>query len=64
VGQQINKLMKDMSSVTQAIQDADLIVFSYPVYTFIAPYQMHKFIELLKQQDIDLTSKFATQIST
>lgn len=64
VGQQINKLMKDMSSVIESINDADLIVFSYPVYTFIAPYQMHKFIELLKQQDIDLSKKFATQIST
>lgn len=64
VGQQINKLMKDMSSVIESINDADLIIFSYPVYTFIAPYQMHKFIELLKQQDIDLSNKFATQIST
>lgn len=64
VGQQINKLMKDMSSVIESINDADLIIFSYPIYTFIAPYQMHKFIELLKQQDIDLSNKFATQIST
>ena len=64
VGQQINKLMKDMSSVIESINDADFIIFSYPVYTFIAPYQMHKFIELLKQQDIDLSNKFATQIST
>lgn len=36
----------------------------YPVYTFIAPSQLHRFIELLKASGIDLEGKFATQITT
>ena len=64
VGQKINALIKDMSKAVEAIKEAELIIFSYPVYTFLAPYQMHKFIELLKKEDVDLSDKFATQVST
>ena len=64
VGQRINAYLKDMSKAVESIKEADLIIFSYPVYTFIAPYQMHKFIELLKKENLDLTNKFASQIST
>jgi multimeric flavodoxin WrbA len=34
------------------------------VYTFIAPYQLHRFIELVKESGIDLSGKTATQLST
>jgi len=64
VGQQIKLLEKDFSAVVEQITDADLIVFSYPVYTFIAPSQLHRFIELLKASGIDVSGKFVTQIST
>lgn len=64
VGQQIKSLEKDMSKAVDTINMADLILFSYPVYTFIAPYQLHRFIELLKESNIDLKSKFVTQITT
>ena len=64
VGQQIKKYEKDFSLALQMIEDADLIIFSYPVYTFIAPSQLHRFIELLKEQKVDLSKKFVTQIST
>lgn len=64
IGQKINALIKNMTHVIDAIKEADLIIFSYPVYTFIAPYQMHKFIELLKKENLDLSNKFATQLST
>lgn len=64
VGQQIKQFEKDMSKVLFAIEKADILVFSYPVYTFLAPYQLHRFIELLKEHTIDLSQKFATQIST
>ena len=63
-GNMINFLEKDFSKVIQAVEKADLIVFSYPVYTCIAPYQTHKLIELLKKANLDLTGKFATQITT
>ena len=64
VGQRIKVLEKDFSEAEKMINDADLLVFSYPVYTFLAPYQLHKFISLLKESGIDLNGKFATQIST
>ena len=63
-GQTIKALEKDFSSAIAAIEKADLLLFSYPVYTFIAPCQLHRFIEMLKAADLDLSGKFATQIST
>ncbi len=64
VGQRIRVLSEDFKPALESLQRADLIIFSYPVYTFIAPYQMHRFIELVKESGIDLKGKFATQIST
>ncbi len=64
VGQKIKAYEKDMSEALNAIKNADLLLFCYPVYTFIAPYQLHRFIELLKESGIDLSNKFATQITT
>jgi len=64
VGQQIKALEKDFSPAIRLIRDADLLLFSYPVYTFIAPSQLHRFIELLKQSGISLEGKYATQLST
>ena len=40
------------------------MIFSYPVYTFIAPSQLHRFIELLKASGVDMTDKYVTQITT
>ena len=64
VGQKIKSLEKDFTPAKEAIAQADILLFSYPVYTFIAPCQLHKFIELLKKANLDLYGKFATQITT
>ncbi|NLA77644.1 MAG: NAD(P)H-dependent oxidoreductase, partial [Clostridiales bacterium] len=64
VGQKIRAYEKDISEALKSISQADLLLFSYPVYTFIAPYQLHRFIELLKEQKVDLSGKFAAQLST
>ena len=64
VGQKIKSLSKDFAPAREAIQKADVLLFSYPVYTFIAPCQLHKFIEILKGEGMDLSSKYATQITT
>ena len=64
VGQRIKSYGKDFSPVRTALEQADLILFSYPVYTFIAPYQLHRLIELIKQDGVDLRGKFASQITT
>ncbi len=63
-GQKIKALEKDFSSAVSAMERADLLIFSYPVYTFIAPYQLHRFIELLKESGVSLFGKFATQLTT
>ena len=64
VGARIKALEKDFTSVKEAVRNAKLIIFSYPVYTFIAPYQLHRFIELLKESGIRMEGKFVTQITT
>ena len=64
VGSRIKSLEKDFSPAAEAIEKADVLLFSYPVYTFIAPCQLHRFIELLKDAQLDLSGKFASQITT
>ncbi|MCM1210083.1 MAG: NAD(P)H-dependent oxidoreductase [Blautia sp.] len=63
-GAQIGRLEQDMTPVCDAVKEADMILFAYPVYTFIAPAQLQRFIELLKEQGLDLSGKYATQITT
>ena len=63
-GQKIKALEKDFSKAKEELEKADLIIFSYPVYTFIAPCQLHRFIELMKENGVKTEGKFATQFST
>ena len=63
-GQKIKALEKDFSPAVSAIEQADILIFSYPVYTFIAPCQLHRFMELLKASGMDLNGKFVSQITT
>ncbi len=63
-GQTIRAIEKDFSKSREMLLAADAIIFSYPVYTFIAPCQLHRFIELIKADGVDLSGKFATQITT
>lgn len=64
VGRQIKSIEKDFSGSGAALEKAELIIFCYPVYTFLVPAQLHRFIELIKENGIDLSGKYATQIST
>ena len=64
VGQKIRALEKDFAPAAEALARAELILFIYPVYTFIAPAQLHRFIELMKAHQVDVTGKWASQIST
>ena len=63
-GQKIKALEKDFSEAKQLMESSDALLFSYPVYTFLAPSQLHRFIELTKANGVDLQNKLATQIST
>ena len=64
VGARIKALEKDFAPAAQAVEKADLLLFCYPVYTFIAPSQLHRFIELLKASGVSTAGKFAAQITT
>lgn len=63
-GQTIRALEKDFAPAKELLERADAVLFSYPVYTFLAPSQLHRFIELTKGSGVDLSGKYATQIST
>ncbi len=64
VGQRIKQYEQDFSPVREALLQAECVLFCYPVYTFIAPYQLHRLIELIKNDGVDLSGKFASQITT
>ena len=64
VGQQIRKLEQDKASYLSRLEQADLLLFTYPVYTFLVPSQLHRFIELMKASGLDLSGKWAAQITT
>ena len=64
VGQRIRSMEKDFSESKAALENADLILFSYPVYTFLVPAQLHRFIELIKENGVNLSGKYAAQLTT
>ena len=64
VGQRIKSYERDFAPLRAELELADLLLFCYPVYTFIAPYQLHRLIELIKADGVDLSGKFASQITT
>ena len=63
-GAQINHFEKEFSKAKQILEESDAVLFSYPVYTFLAPSQLHRFIELVKKNGVSLKGKYATQITT
>ena len=64
VGRKIKALEKNFAPAREAIEKADVLLFSYPVYTFIAPCQLHRFIELMKEHRVSVAGKTATQLTT
>ena len=63
-GQKIKALEKSFDEAEELLTSSDAIIFSYPVYTFLAPSQLHRFIELTKESGVDLSGIYATQITT
>ena len=64
VGQRIKSIEKSFKESREALERADLILFCYPVYTFLVPAQLHRFIELIAESGVDLSGKYAAQITT
>jgi len=63
-GQKIRSLEKDFSKAAEMIAASEMLLFSYPVYTFIAPCQLHRFIGLMKENRVDITGKIVSQLTT
>lgn len=64
VGAGIQSFERDMSGAVEAIRSAELLLFSYPVYTFLVPSQLHRFIELMKHSGADFRDIYVSQLST
>lgn len=64
VGAGIQSFERDMSGAVEAIRSAEVLLFSYPVYTFLVPSQLHRFIELMKRSGADFRDIYVSQIST
>ncbi len=64
VGQRIRQFERDFSEAREKLAAADLVLFAYPVYTFLVPAQLHRFVELMKECGLDFSQKYATQITT
>ena len=59
VGKFIRGLEKDPSQWQESLRRADLVLFCYPVYTFLVPAQLHRFIELMKENGPELKGKYS-----
>ena len=64
VGAKIRSIENNFSQAEEELKWAQLIIFCYPIYTFIVPAQLHRFIGLIKENGVDLSDKAATQLTT
>lgn len=64
VGQKIRSMEQNMDPVLEEMQKAELLIFAFPVYTFMAPSQLHRFIHLIKTSGVNFTGKYATVFTT
>lgn len=68
IGQQLRKYEKPevLDELIAAIDASDLVLFAYPVYSAVAPYQMHRLLDVLKARRNGAVweGKCATQLTT
>ena len=67
VGKYVRKYEQhdELLSVVSKIENSDLVLFAYPIYSSVAPYQLHQFTDSLKQiAPQGFPNKLATQITT
>ncbi len=62
VGKETNR--RNLEKTVEAVRECDLVIFSFPVYTFLAPSQLNYFIRLLKDKNLRFEGKTATCITT
>ena len=64
VGAGIESFERDMRPAAAAFERAELVIFAYPVYSFLVPYQLHRFVELMAENALPVKDKYVTQLST
>ena len=64
VGASLSAFEKDMTPAREAMERAELMIFAHPVYSFLVPSQLHRFLELVKENDLPLREKYVTQLTT
>ncbi len=69
VSKNIQRLEDDESrfkEVTDLIEDSDAVIWAFPIYSFLVPYQLKRYIELVQKRDHDkcFQGKHATSITT
>lgn len=66
IGRTINTYEKEdkILEFKEELKKADIVIFAYPIYTFLATAQLHRFIEILNENNISLEDKYVTQFTT
>ena len=69
VGQKIKHIERDpafFDSILEGVRASDLVLWCYPVYTFLVPYQLVKFVSLIfeRKAEADFAGKYASQVLT
>ncbi len=69
VGKNIKKLEKDQAyfqETLKAINNAETVIWCFPVYVFLVPYQLKRFIEMIYEggHGIVFSRKYSTAITT
>lgn len=62
--QKIRALEKDFSPLVPLLEKADMVLFVYPVYTLLLPYQLQRFLERMHEENLSLEGKIVSQITT
>ncbi len=69
IGQTIKSLENNpalINNVIKSIKESELIIWLYPVYTFLPPYQLIRFIDLIYDRNLteSFSYKYGVQLST
>lgn len=66
VGAQIKAYEREdkLNMLKNEISNADLIVLSYPIYTFLAPAQLHRLFEIAFENGINFGDKYVCQLTS
>ena len=63
-GAGISGFEKDMDPARKAFAKAELTIFACPVYSFLVPSQLHRLLELVKENGLPLKDQYVTQLTT